>query len=500
MRFGSFIACILPLVLFSIPVQSADEVPKQYTLDYPVVTRTVPPVRSTFVEVTRTTERIGNRVIRHPLNGGYGVKLDHPSPRPMIHLGADLGWRRVGEPVFAVAEGVVRVSNPSIRAAAKSAGKKLPKLPAGTMMWGNIVIIEHKLKNGAYVTTLYGHLGDDRRVKAGDIVQPGQQIGTIGRQSVYVNGGYIPHLHFGVCYGRLLEKGRTLFTVPWGAKLLPVNVVDFTPDRVQLDFGEAAPRATEYQHPSGGRKWSVTREGGKLYMPARMLWTLTTRAFPYVGYGDSTKGYLDPIAFLRKPEAVQPGRPSGNNLTKPIVLKVYDVLGKPAPAWGVERWDNLPDDQKSLDAGDFKGNTVAIFCFQSSCPVCRKTGFTVWKKLIDHYRNNSDVKFVAVQVANKKFSRNRFSHARSIGRRYRWKVPVGHQGDERNRPMLMQRYGVNTTPWMIVIDAHGLVRMNVMMPNLPSCIKLIERTRQLGQLPAPKSKKPAKNEPATPNT
>src|SRR5438093_646027 len=99
----------------------------------------------------------------------------------------------VGEPVYAVAAGVVRLSqgeaevrsveggkgkadgkaaSPRTSAKEKGAGRKLE--------WGNVVVIEHQLADGKYATTIYGHLANDRFVKAGDFVQAGQQIGTVG--------------------------------------------------------------------------------------------------------------------------------------------------------------------------------------------------------------------------------------------------------------------------------------------------------------------------------
>lgn len=79
------------------------------------------------------------------------------------------------------------------------------RLRPGDLAWGNFIAIEHRFDTDQYFTTLYGHLGNDRKVKAGDIVQAGQMIATIGRQHARINGGYEPHLHFGVRQGRNAE-------------------------------------------------------------------------------------------------------------------------------------------------------------------------------------------------------------------------------------------------------------------------------------------------------
>jgi murein DD-endopeptidase MepM/ murein hydrolase activator NlpD len=465
-----------------IGVSIADQPPQKYVIDYPAVTRVVPPVRSTFYEVTRTVETVNGKTFRHPLNGGFGFKLKHPLAKHVVHLGADLGWFRVGEPVFAVAEGIVRISKPALLAtSSKTGANKSSKLPPGSMLWGNFIVIEHRLKNGAYVTTLYGHLGK-RLVNVGDPVKPGQQIGTIGRKSVKVNGGYKPHLHFGVRYGRAIEKGRTLFTVQQGAKLIPVNVAEVTPDAVKLDFGEAVDRAPGFRLSVNGTLYQVEEKDGKFYMPATMLWSLPLRSFPLIGYADSTDGWVDPVAFLRNPDIVKPGLPSGRNLTKPIVLKVYDVLGKPAPSWGVKLWTNLPDDKKTIDASDYKGKIVAIFCFQVGCSRCRSYGFANWKEVMQHYQDDPNIRFVAIQTAHENFTVNRFSRAKKVSGRFGRKIPIGHDGTRRQKPAIMTDYGVNRTPWMIVIDTEGRVRINVVMPNPDSCIQLIELVKDISKL------------------
>ena len=64
-----------------------------------------------FEEVARTIDRVGTRTFRHQPNGGYGLPVvDKVGDANLIHLGADVGFYRVGEPVYAVATGVVRMS------------------------------------------------------------------------------------------------------------------------------------------------------------------------------------------------------------------------------------------------------------------------------------------------------------------------------------------------------------------------------------------------------
>lgn len=95
------------------------------------------------------------------------------------HLGED--WNKntggdtdCGEPVYAAANGLIVYAQ-----------------DAGTG-WGNVVIIEHVLKDGTRVQTLYGHL--QSIAKTSGEVKRREQIGNVGN----ANGRYLCHLHFEV--------------------------------------------------------------------------------------------------------------------------------------------------------------------------------------------------------------------------------------------------------------------------------------------------------------
>src|SRR5688572_29662248 len=81
---------------------TAEELPERYVLTYPAAEQFCPPVRGFFDEVQRTIDRVGYRTFRHQPNGGYGLPVqDRVGDAHLLHLGADVGWYRVGEPVFA---------------------------------------------------------------------------------------------------------------------------------------------------------------------------------------------------------------------------------------------------------------------------------------------------------------------------------------------------------------------------------------------------------------
>jgi hypothetical protein len=99
------------------------------------------------------------------------------------HVGEDMAWYRDGCSVFSVATGLVRL--------VQDAGGD----------WGFLVVIEHRLPNGAYTCAVYGHLGADVLVRPGEMVRKNQMIGTVGLSCSVENGGYGAHLHFGLADG-----------------------------------------------------------------------------------------------------------------------------------------------------------------------------------------------------------------------------------------------------------------------------------------------------------
>jgi murein DD-endopeptidase MepM/ murein hydrolase activator NlpD len=211
-----------------------------------------------------------------------------------LHLGADVGWYRVGEPVCAIANGVVRVSEGAPKLADEEKADRRAKAPV-KLAWGNVVAIEHQLADGSYVTSIYGHLDNNRQVKVGDVVRAGQLLGAIG--NARVNGGYKPHLHLGTRAGRLAEVGRKLVLMSPEGKGRLLSIAEVRENSVVLSSAEELPdRITAGQD---GRVFELAKREGKAEVAAAILRYLPTPEFAVVGYGLSTDGWLDPIAFLQ---------------------------------------------------------------------------------------------------------------------------------------------------------------------------------------------------------
>ncbi len=296
------------LIMFALRPVVAAESAERYVLSYPAAEQFCPPVDGFFDEVQRTIGRDGYRTFRHQPNGGYGLPVvDKVGDVRLLHLGADVGWYRVGDPVFAVADGVVRVSE----GPPKEDGDKKRK-PAKTMAWGNLVVLEHRLPDGKYATSIYGHLATERLVNVGDTVRAGQQIGMIG--TTRVNGGYKPHLHLGVREGRMAQVGRKLVLMSTEGKLLSLEIAELKEKEEVIVLKGGADLPAWLQMGASGRKFEITQRGESAEVSAGVLSYVPSPEFAIVGYGLSTDGWLDPITFLKahgadtNPAAFEPAK------------------------------------------------------------------------------------------------------------------------------------------------------------------------------------------------
>ncbi len=107
--------------------------------------------------------------VRGILSSGFGVRTSPFTDTPVVHQGLDI-VARPGVPVRAAAAGRV------VRSGYES-------------LYGNVVVLEH----GNGYRTLYAHLAE-RTAAAGDIVQKGNPIGTVGDTGRTTG----PHLHYEV--------------------------------------------------------------------------------------------------------------------------------------------------------------------------------------------------------------------------------------------------------------------------------------------------------------
>ena len=136
-----------------------------------------------------------------PMGSEHGAFTYNARPfRIARHLGDDLNGiggenSDLGDAVYAAGAGrVVYAGNPG---------------PG----WGKMILIAHRLPDGdelgPVVQTMYAHL-ESIRVQAGQNVQRGDKIGTVGT----AEGAYLAHLHFELRLGPYVNPGQGYADTP----------------------------------------------------------------------------------------------------------------------------------------------------------------------------------------------------------------------------------------------------------------------------------------------
>jgi len=135
-----------------------------------------------------------------------------------------------------------------------------------------------------------------------------------------------------------------------------------------------------------------------------------------------------------------------------------EIIGQPAPKWGVKDWINLPEGQETLDIGDFAGRIVVLICCQKTCGGSQSHALPLAKELATRYADDKAVAVVVVQTAFMQLKQNTFEAVPEMAEKHGLKVPFGHAGEQGKPPMLLVRYKARGTPWVFVIDKASKVR------------------------------------------
>jgi len=191
------------------------------------------------------------------------------------HAGEDMAWFREGASVYAAGDGLVRMI--------QGAGGN----------WGFLVLIEHRLADGDYLSSVYGHLGWDILVKEGEVVKKGQKIGTVGLSCSVENGGYGAHLHFGLADGpfrkpRGIYRDGSALNFDYQGKRVKAPVIGFVylPDKP--DQNKFPGLGLKVKVPDGT---VLTVAVGNVPMAHQVGWI--------AGYAKRCRGWFDPYKFIQ---------------------------------------------------------------------------------------------------------------------------------------------------------------------------------------------------------
>jgi murein DD-endopeptidase MepM/ murein hydrolase activator NlpD len=192
------------------------------------------------------------------------------------HTGLDVGACLDGAGFYAAAAGVVRL------------------IHTGSDM-GTLIVVQHQLPGGEKVNAVYMHGGDTVFVKAGDGVQAGQLLATMGLSFSIENGGHFAHLHFGLYPGPFDLKHN------YGYKPVKDGLADwYDPARFLRRWIERTEPLVAELHP-------VDRE--------------LSRAASHLGRGDYSRAHAE---ALRIRNAAEPG--SERHVDAVYVLGVIEQI------------------------------------------------------------------------------------------------------------------------------------------------------------------------------
>jgi len=105
----------------------------------------------------------------------------------------------------------------------------------------------------------------------------------------------------------------------------------------------------------------------------------------------------------------------------------------------------------------------------------------VHKELEEKYEGVKDVVLFHVQTVFEGFGTNTPRRGPKVAKGHGIEVPVGYDGrvDGERLSGIMTRFGTGGTPWTIVIDKKGVVRMNRVTPaSAEEISKLVEKCRR----------------------
>lgn len=154
----------------------------------------------------------------------------------------------------------------------------------------------------------------------------------------------------------------------------------------------------------------------------------------------------------------QPGPPKG-------------IEGREAPLLDVETWIQLPDGKDKVEITDYPGKIVVLLFFQHWCRASQERELPVLKKLVDHYKGNDGIVFLAIQTTFEGFLENTSDKLALTAKKFDLDIPFGHSPKLEGLRSVSAVYLPGGTPWWVIIDRQGKVEYNGFLLNEEEAIK-----------------------------
>jgi hypothetical protein len=165
---------------------------------------------------------------------------------------------------------------------------------------------------------------------------------------------------------------------------------------------------------------------------------------------------MAPLASARAEDAVQ-------------TLK--GIEGKEAPLLEVDTWIQTPEGKDRVEITDYPGKIVVLLFFQHWCRASQESELPVLKKLVDHYRGNKGIVFLAVQTTFEGFLENTSDKLAVTAKKFDLDIPFGHSPKLAGLRSVSAVYEPAGTPWWVIIDRKGKVEYNGHILNEEEAIK-----------------------------
>lgn len=151
------------------------------------------------------------------------------------------------------------------------------------------------------------------------------------------------------------------------------------------------------------------------------------------------------------------------------------IQGLEAPPLGVKSWIQLPEGMETLDISDYKGKTVVMLLFQSTCEACQKRAFPTLKILVDKFGKTEKIAFLAIQTPFEDFSDNTESKIQASAEKFGLKIPFGHLAKTPGFYSVNTAYKTGGTPWWVIVNPLGKVDYNGFYLNPEVAVENLEK-------------------------
>ena len=137
------------------------------------------------------------------------------------------------------------------------------------------------------------------------------------------------------------------------------------------------------------------------------------------------------------------------------------IEGMKAAEFIVEKWIQLPAGSDGIKIKDYEDKVLVMLFFQFTSEGSQDVALPKFKKLVDHYGGNSQVQFVAIQLAVNNILDNTPDKMQKTSDKFGLKgVPFGHYAVTASFPGMRYSYRVPHIPWFVVVGPDGVVKHN----------------------------------------